>query len=44
MERTVDTAMPPTRVVIVGGGFGGFYTALGLERATRRGGPRWTSR
>lgn len=30
----------PSRVVIVGGGFGGFYTALNLERATRRGGPR----
>lgn len=30
----------PTRVVIVGGGFGGFFTALGLERATRRGGPQ----
>ena len=27
----------PTRVVIVGGGFGGFFTALGLERAQRRG-------
>jgi NADH dehydrogenase len=29
----------PTRVVIIGGGFGGFFTALGLERAVRRGGP-----
>ncbi|MGD9694499.1 MAG: NAD(P)/FAD-dependent oxidoreductase [Thermoleophilia bacterium] len=29
----------PTRVVIIGGGFGGFFTALALERATRRGGP-----
>lgn len=29
----------PTRVVIVGGGFGGFFTALNLERRTRRGGP-----
>lgn len=29
----------PTRVVIIGGGFGGFFTALALERAERRGGP-----
>jgi NADH dehydrogenase len=29
----------PTRIAIVGGGFGGFFTALALERATRRGGP-----
>ena len=35
----MSTGARPTRVVIVGGGFGGFFTALGLERATRRGGP-----
>jgi NADH:quinone reductase (non-electrogenic) len=29
----------PTRVVIIGGGFGGLFTALALERAQRRGGP-----
>jgi NADH:ubiquinone reductase (H+-translocating) len=29
----------PTRVVIIGGGFGGLFTALALERAGRRGGP-----
>jgi len=29
----------PTRIAIIGGGFGGFFTALALERATRRGGP-----
>jgi NADH:ubiquinone reductase (H+-translocating) len=43
--RSAATRLPrvtgngPTRVVIVGGGFGGFFTALALERATRRGGP-----
>lgn len=35
----MTTDVSPTRIVIVGGGFGGFFTALALERATRRGGP-----
>ena len=39
MSDEVKDPATPTRVVIVGGGFGGFFTALGLERATRRGGP-----
>lgn len=39
MSDDLQDPAKPTRVVIVGGGFGGFFTALGLERATRRGGP-----
>jgi NADH dehydrogenase len=35
----VRTDARATRIVIVGGGFGGFFTALGLERAARRGAP-----
>lgn len=37
---SATAAAERTRVVVVGGGFGGFYTALNLERATRRGGPQ----
>ncbi|MGE0028099.1 MAG: FAD-dependent oxidoreductase [Thermoleophilia bacterium] len=32
-------AAAPTRVVVLGGGFGGVYTALRLERLARRGAP-----
>lgn len=39
MPRPAPSGPEPTRVVIVGGGFGGFFTALNLERLTRRGGP-----
>lgn len=39
MEQQTNVEAVPTRVVIVGGGFGGFFTALNLERLTRRGGP-----
>jgi NADH dehydrogenase len=39
MGEEAEVTREPTRVVIVGGGFGGFYTALNLERCTRRGGP-----
>lgn len=39
MSSESQDAPAPTRVVIVGGGFGGFFTALNLERRTRRGGP-----
>jgi NADH dehydrogenase len=35
----VSSPEQPARIVIVGGGFGGFFTALELERAARRGGP-----
>jgi cation diffusion facilitator CzcD-associated flavoprotein CzcO len=31
-----------TRVVIIGGGFGGFFTALALERAAAAAGRPWT--
>jgi NADH dehydrogenase len=39
MDRPDEASREATRVVIVGGGFGGFYTALNIERCTRRGGP-----
>ena len=35
MEQTQN--QQPPRVVILGGGYAGIYTALGLQRATRRG-------
>ena len=36
-ERRGTQADPPPRVVILGGGYGGVYTALGLQKAARRG-------
>ena len=35
-EKTSDAESPP-RVVILGGGYGGVYTALGLQKAARKG-------
>ena len=36
-ERRGTQGDPPPRVVILGGGYGGVYTALGLQKAARRG-------
>ena len=36
-EEQQDPRGRPPRVVILGGGYGGVYTALGLQKAARRG-------